>query len=68
MRWRQMEGSKLTLLSVTTGPEKDIIQISRSASVNNAVWEMFAKSRKKKLWKLIADMIPVRRLVFLTQN
>lgn len=48
------------------GPEKGIIHLALAA-VNNAVWDMFAKSRKKPLWKLIVDMTPVRRLVFLTR-
>lgn len=43
------------------GPEKGIIHLVLTA-VNNAVWDMFAKSRKKPLWKLIVDMTPVRCL------
>ncbi|KAF8137510.1 enolase C-terminal domain-like protein [Boletus edulis] len=39
------------------GPEKGIIHLALAA-VNNAVWDMFAKSRKKPLWKLIVDMTP----------
>ncbi|KAH6917857.1 mandelate racemase/muconate lactonizing enzyme [Coprinopsis sp. MPI-PUGE-AT-0042] len=39
------------------GPEKGVIHIATGA-VNNALWDMFAKSRKKPLWKLIADFTP----------
>ncbi|KAH7912375.1 enolase C-terminal domain-like protein [Hygrophoropsis aurantiaca] len=39
------------------GPEKGVIHIA-TAAVNNAVWDMFARVRKKPLWKLIADMTP----------
>ena len=54
----------ISAASATIGPEKGTIHLTL-ASVNNAVLDtMFATSRKKKLWKLIADMIPVRRLVF----
>ncbi|KAG9025067.1 hypothetical protein FRB95_010596 [Tulasnella sp. JGI-2019a] len=37
------------------GPEKGVIHIA-SGAVNNAVWDLYAKSRKKPLWKLVADM------------
>ncbi|KAG8894565.1 hypothetical protein FRB99_001135, partial [Tulasnella sp. 403] len=39
------------------GPEKGVIHIA-SAAVDNAVWDLYAKSRKKPLWKLIVDMTP----------
>ncbi|KIJ61633.1 hypothetical protein HYDPIDRAFT_176981 [Hydnomerulius pinastri MD-312] len=39
------------------GPEKGVIHIALGA-VNNAVWDMFARARKKPLWKLVADMSP----------
>ncbi|KAH0826635.1 hypothetical protein J3R83DRAFT_5002 [Lanmaoa asiatica] len=39
------------------GPEKGIIHLALAA-VNNAVWDMFSRSRKKPLWKLIVDMTP----------
>lgn len=42
------------------GPEKGVIHLALAA-VDNAVWDMFARSRKKPLWKLIVDMTPVRR-------
>lgn len=28
------------------------------AAVSNAMWDMYAKSRQKPLWKLIADFTP----------
>ena len=39
------------------GPEKGVIHIATGA-VNNAVWDLYAKSRKKPLWKLIIDFSP----------
>ena len=39
------------------GPEKGVIHIATGA-VANALWDLFAKSRKKPLWKLIVDMTP----------
>ncbi|KAF8521830.1 mandelate racemase/muconate lactonizing enzyme [Gautieria morchelliformis] len=39
------------------GPEKGVIAIA-TAAVNNAIWDLYAKSRKKPLWKLIVDMSP----------
>ncbi|TFK26112.1 mandelate racemase/muconate lactonizing enzyme [Coprinopsis marcescibilis] len=39
------------------GPEKGVIHIATGA-VNNALWDMFARSRKKPLWKLIIDFTP----------
>jgi len=38
--------------------EKGVIHIA-SAAVDNALWDLFAKSRQKPLWKLIVDMSPV---------
>lgn len=29
-----------------------------TGAVGNALWDLFAKSRKKPLWKLIVDMTP----------
>ena len=29
-----------------------------SAAVNNALWDMYARSTKKPLWKLVVDMTP----------
>ncbi|KAF9225759.1 enolase C-terminal domain-like protein [Gyrodon lividus] len=39
------------------GPEKGVIHIAAGA-VNNALWDMFARSRGKPLWKLVVDMTP----------
>jgi len=40
------------------GPEKGVIHIA-SGAVNNALWDMFARSRQKPLWKLVVDFSPV---------
>ncbi|KIJ57286.1 hypothetical protein M422DRAFT_23347 [Sphaerobolus stellatus SS14] len=48
------------------GPEKGVIALA-TAAVNNALWDLYAKSRKKPLWKLIVDMSPeeiVRSTIF----
>ncbi|KZO95362.1 enolase C-terminal domain-like protein [Calocera viscosa TUFC12733] len=39
------------------GPEKGVIHIA-SGAVDNALWDMYARSRKKPLWKLVVDMTP----------
>lgn len=39
------------------GPEKGVIHLALSAVVN-AVWDVWAKSQKKPVWRLIADMSP----------
>lgn len=39
------------------GPEKGVIHLATGALVN-AVWDLYAKSEGKPLWKLIADMSP----------
>ncbi|KAF8068680.1 enolase C-terminal domain-like protein [Lyophyllum atratum] len=39
------------------GPEKGVIHIA-SGAVNNAIWDMYARSRKKPLWKLLVDFTP----------
>lgn len=39
------------------GPEKGVIHIATGA-VDNALWDLFARSRKKPLWKLIVDFTP----------
>jgi L-fuconate dehydratase len=39
------------------GPEKGVIHLA-TAAVVNAVWDLFAKSAKKPLWMLLADMSP----------
>ena len=39
------------------GPEKGVIHMATSAIVN-AIWDLLAKSSRKPLWKLLADMSP----------
>lgn len=39
------------------GPEKGVIHIATGA-VNNALWDLYAKARRKPLWKLIVDFTP----------
>lgn len=39
------------------GPEKGVIHLATSAIVN-ALWDLYAKSQDKPLWKLLADMPP----------
>lgn len=39
------------------GPEKGVIHLA-TAAVINAIWDLYARSRAKPLWKLICDMSP----------
>jgi len=39
------------------GPEKGVIHLATAAIVN-AVWDLWAKTLEKPLWKLLADMSP----------
>jgi L-fuconate dehydratase len=39
------------------GPEKGVIHLATAALVN-AVWDLYAKSEGKPLWKLLVDMSP----------
>ncbi|KAF8827056.1 hypothetical protein HHX47_DHR5000595 [Lentinula edodes] len=39
------------------GPEKGVIHIATGA-VNNALWDMYARSRQKPLWKLVVNFSP----------
>ena len=39
------------------GPEKGVIHLA-TAAVVNAVWDLFAKSEGKPLWRLMTDMSP----------
>jgi len=39
------------------GPEKGVIHLATAAIVN-ALWDLYAKSAGKPLWKLLADMSP----------
>ena len=52
--WKEITGdSQLRWL----GPEKGVIHLATGALVN-AVWDLYAKSEGKPLWKLLADMTP----------
>ena len=52
--WRMITGdSQLRWV----GPEKGVIHLA-TAAVVNAVWDLYAKSEKKPLWKLLVDMTP----------
>jgi L-fuconate dehydratase len=52
--WRMLVGdSQLRWL----GPEKGVIHMA-TAAVVNALWDLWAKLKKKPLWKLLADMTP----------
>src|SRR5215207_5645570 len=52
--WRELVGdSQLRWI----GPEKGVIHLA-TAAVVNAVWDLFAKSAGKPLWKLLCDMTP----------
>jgi L-fuconate dehydratase len=52
--WRHINGdSQLRWL----GPEKGVIHLATAALVN-AVWDLYAKSERKPLWKLLSDMSP----------
>jgi L-fuconate dehydratase len=39
------------------GPEKGVIHLATAAIVN-AVWDLYAKTKAKPLWKLLVDMSP----------
>ncbi|KAF9443317.1 enolase N-terminal domain-like protein [Macrolepiota fuliginosa MF-IS2] len=39
------------------GPEKGAVDIALGA-VDNALWDLFARSRGKPLWKLVVDLTP----------
>jgi L-fuconate dehydratase len=52
--WRELAGdSQLRWL----GPEKGVIHLALAA-VPNAVWDLWAKSVGKPVWKLVADLTP----------
>jgi L-fuconate dehydratase len=52
--WRRITGdSQLRWV----GPEKGVIHLA-TAAVVNAVWDLYAKSEDKPLWKLLVDMSP----------
>ena len=39
------------------GPDKGVTHLA-TAAIINAVWDLYAKSERKPLWKLLADMTP----------
>jgi L-fuconate dehydratase len=41
------------------GPEKGVVHLATAALVN-AVWDLYAKTERKPLWKLLADMSPTQ--------
>jgi L-fuconate dehydratase len=52
--WRRLTGdSQLRWL----GPEKGVIHLA-TAAVVNAVWDLWAKTEGKPLWKLLVDLSP----------
>ena len=52
--WRELAGdSQLRWV----GPEKGVIHLSLAAVIN-AVWDLWAKSVDKPVWKLVADLEP----------
>ena len=52
--WRELVGdSQLRWL----GPEKGVVHLATAALVN-AVWDLYARSRQKPVWKLLTDMSP----------
>jgi L-fuconate dehydratase len=52
--WRRLAGdSQLRWI----GPEKGAIHLA-TAAVVNAVWDLWAKTQGKPLWRLLADMTP----------
>ena len=52
--WRHVTGdSQLRWV----GPEKGVIHLA-TAAVINAVWDLYAKVKKKPLWRLLVDMTP----------
>lgn len=52
--WKHMTGdSQLRWL----GPDKGVMHLS-TAAVVNAVWDLWARSERKPLWRLLVDMSP----------
>ena len=39
------------------GPEKGVVHLAHSA-IMNAIWDLWAKSQAKPIWRLVADMSP----------
>ncbi|QTF92111.1 enolase C-terminal domain-like protein, partial [Halomonas sp. BM-2019] len=62
--WRRLTSGDSQLR--WTGPEKGVIHLATAAIVN-AIWDLWAKSEGKPVWKLLVDMSPeqlVRSLDF----
>lgn len=63
LRWYVLRATKPVCLDHRhkrrIGPEKGVIHIATGA-VDNALWDLYARSRNKPLWKLVVDMSPVR--------
>ncbi|RCV88433.1 L-fuconate dehydratase [Billgrantia montanilacus] len=53
--WRHLTSSDSQLRWI--GPDKGAIHLATAAIVN-AIWDLWAKSEKKPVWKLLADMSP----------
>lgn len=54
--WRQLTGdSQLRWV----GPEKGVIHLA-TAAVVNALWDLWAKSEQKPVWKLVSDLTPAQ--------
>ncbi|WP_443630659.1 L-fuconate dehydratase [Candidatus Njordibacter sp. Uisw_056] len=53
--WRYMTTSDSQLRWL--GPDRGVIHMATAAIVN-AVWDLWAKTEKKPLWKMLADMTP----------
>ena len=39
------------------GPEKGVVHLAHSA-IMNAIWDLWAKSQGKPIWRLVSDMTP----------
>ncbi|MDR5906490.1 L-fuconate dehydratase [Franzmannia qiaohouensis] len=53
--WRRLTSGDSQLR--WTGPEKGVIHLATAAIVN-AIWDLWAKSEGKPVWKLLVDMSP----------
>ena len=53
--WRRLTSSDSQLRWI--GPDKGAIHLATAAIVN-AIWDLWAKSEQKPVWKLLADMSP----------
>src|SRR5947209_1708074 len=54
--WRRMTGDYQLRW---VGPDKGVIHLA-TAAVVNAVWDVWAKSEGKPVWRLVADMTPAQ--------